>query len=76
MESVSVLKNNTLQTVPLPRSVAFPDAVTQVDIIALGRARLIVPAGEGWDSWFDDEGATDDFMVSRDHDVEQQREAL
>ncbi|NVK29813.1 MAG: antitoxin [Gammaproteobacteria bacterium] len=76
MESASIFKSNTSQAVRLPKAVALPDSVKRVDIIALGRARLIVPAGEGWDSWFDDEGVTNDFMVLRDQEAEQKREAF
>lgn len=31
----------------------------------MGEARLIVPAGEAWDSWFEGEGVSDDFAVER-----------
>ena len=48
----------------------------RVDIIPVGRGRLIVPSGEGWDSWFDEEGVTDDFMASREQPADQEREAL
>ena len=76
MESASVFKSNTSQAVRLPKPVALPESVKRVDIISLGRARLIVPEGEGWDSWFDGEGATDDFMVQRDQPDDQERETL
>ncbi len=29
--------------------------VKKVEIIAIGRTRIITPAGESWDSWFDGE---------------------
>ena len=51
-------------------------AVKQVDIIRLGRARLIVPAGEAWDSWFDGDGVTDDFITEREQPLAQEREGL
>lgn len=76
MESASVFKSNTSQAVRLPKTVALPESVKRVDIIAIGRARLIVPAGEGWDSWFDGEGVTADFMQQRDQPEEQQRESF
>jgi len=76
MESASVFKSNTSQAVRLPKPVALPESVKRVDIIPLGRARLIVPEGEGWDSWFDGEDTTDDFMVQRDQPAEQERETL
>lgn len=76
MESGSVFKSNTSQAVRLPKPVALPESVKRVDIIPLGRARLIVPAGEGWDSWFDGEGVTDDFMNLRDQPKDQERESF
>ena len=60
----------------LPKDVALPESVKRVDIIPVGRGRLIVPAGEGWDSWFDEEGVTDDFMSSREQPADQEREAV
>lgn len=76
MESGSVFKSNTSQAVRLPKPVALPESVKRVDIIPLGRARLIVPAGEGWDSWFEGEGVTADFMNLRDQPEDQEREGF
>ncbi len=76
MLSASVFKSNTSQAVRLPKPVALPDSVKRVNIIPLGRARLIVPEGEGWDSWFDGEGVTDDFMVQCEQPDDQERESL
>jgi antitoxin VapB len=76
MENASVFKSNTSQAVRLPKRVALPESVKRADIISLGRARLIVPEGEGWDSWFDGEGATDDFMIQRNQPDDQERERL
>lgn len=76
MEQASVFRSNKSQAVRLPKPVALPDSVTKVDVIALGRARLIVPAGEAWDSWFDDEGVSDDFMDEREQPVDQMRDGL
>jgi antitoxin VapB len=60
----------------LPKAVALPDDVKRVDVIALGRTRIITPAGEAWDSWFDGEGATADFMADREQPDHQEREAF
>jgi len=77
MERASLFKSNKSQAVRLPKAVAYPDSVKQVDIVALGRARLIAPAGESWDSWFDHMGVSDDFMANRDQPpIGQEREAL
>ncbi len=76
MERASVFKSNKSQAVRLPKGVALPDSVKQVDIVKLGRARLITPAGEAWDSWFEGEGVTEDFMTEREQPDEQGRESL
>ena len=76
MKSGAVFKSNTSQAIRLPKDVALPESVKRVDIITVGRGRLIVPAGEGWDSWFQEEGVTDDFMASREQPVDQEREEM
>jgi len=75
METVKVFKSNKSQAVRLPKPVALPESVTEVDIVTLGRARLIVPHGEAWDSWFDGPPLSSDFMVSREQPPTQEREA-
>lgn len=67
---------NRSQAVRLPKAVALPDDVKDVDIIALGNQRLITPAGESWDSWFDGPNVTADFMENRDQPADQIRESL
>ena len=74
MERVKVSKNNKIQVVRLPEKVSFPDTVKEVDIIRLGRSRLITPAGEAWDSWFESAGVADDFMNEREQPENQGRE--
>ncbi|MCH4872548.1 MULTISPECIES: type II toxin-antitoxin system VapB family antitoxin [Pseudomonas] len=74
MEQGSVFHNNRSQAVRLPKAAALPDDVKRVDIVAIGRARIITPAGESWDSWFEGEGVTDDFMVHREQPDDQNRE--
>lgn len=76
MERVKVFKNNESQTIGLPESVALPDEVEEVDIIVSGRCRIIMPAGEAWNIWFESEGVTDDFMEERGQFQNQQREDL
>ena len=76
MEQASVFKSNKSQAVRLPKPVALPVSVTRVDVIALGRSRLITPAGEAWDSGFDAEGVSDDFMSAREQPADQERSAL
>ena len=74
MERAGVFKSNQSQAVRLPKAVSLPDSVKQVDIIKLGRARLIAPAGELWESWFRETGVPDDFMATRDQPPDQDRE--
>lgn len=72
----TVFKSNQSQAVRLPKAVALPAGVNKVDIVVLGNARLILPAGTAWDSWFDGVGVSDDFMSERGQPVDQVREGL
>ncbi|GKX55128.1 antitoxin [Leminorella grimontii] len=74
MEKTTIFKSNRSQAVRLPKAVALPEDVKHVDIVAIGRTRIITPAGEGWDSWFDGESATSDFMSTREQPDDQIRE--
>ena len=76
MIQASVFLNNRTQAVRLPKVVALDDDVRQVTVVAVGRARVIAPVGESWDSWFDGPGVSPDFMAERDQPTMQEREAL
>lgn len=76
MQQGSVFKTNRSQAVRLPKAVAFSDAVRKVDIVVVGSSRLLVPAGQAWDSWFDSPGVSDDFMAERDQPADQERNPL
>ena len=76
MEKSTVFKSNKSQAVRLPKPVALPDSVKKVDIVKVGNARLITPAGESWDYWFDGPGVSDDFMLEREQPAIQEREVL
>jgi antitoxin VapB len=71
-----VFKSNRSQAVRLPKSVALPDDIKEVDIVAIGNKRIITPAGTSWDAWFDGLGVSDDFMTSREQPPDQERESL
>ncbi len=73
METTVFLSNRS-QAVRLPKAVALPRDVKRVDIVAVGRTRIITPAGESWDSWFEGEGVSTDFMASREQPKGQERE--
>ncbi|MYL22363.1 AbrB/MazE/SpoVT family DNA-binding domain-containing protein [Halomonas alkaliantarctica] len=76
MEQGAVFKSNRSQAVRLPKSLALPEGVKRVDIVAIGRARILTPAGEAWDSWFEGDGVSGDFMSAREQPSAQEREAL
>jgi antitoxin VapB len=74
MEKASVFKSNKSQAVRLPKSVALPDDVKRVDVVAVGRTRIITPEGTSWDEWFAGETVSDDFMSEREQPADQERE--
>ena len=76
MEQSAVFKSNRSQAVRLPKAVALPEDVKRVDVVAVGRSRIISPVGESWDSWFDGPGVTADFMSERNQPPVQEREGF
>ncbi len=77
MVATKLFKNNTTQAVRLPREVAFPEGVTDVEILVVGEARVVVPAGRHWDFFFDHGlEVSDDFMVDREQPMPQERGGL
>lgn len=76
MEQGAVFKSNRSQAIRLPKASALPDDVKRVDVVSIGRTRVIAPAGEAWESWFDGPGVSTDFMVRREQPAEQERETL
>lgn len=76
MERASVFKSNQSQAIRLPKAVALPEHIKKVDVIAVGNTRLITPAGQGWEAWFDAEGVSEDFMNERDQPQDQVRESF
>ena len=76
MEQGSVFKSNRSQAIRMPKALALPDDVTRVDIVAVGRSRIISPAGESWDSWFEGDDVSSDFMASREQPADQEREGF
>ncbi|EFS3807075.1 TPA: toxin-antitoxin system antitoxin VapB [Escherichia coli] len=75
METTVFLSNRS-QAVRLPKAVALPEDVKKVDVIAVGRTRIITPAGESWDSWFDGDSVSADFMNDREQPAIQERESF
>jgi antitoxin VapB len=57
--------------------VAFPEDVHQVDILKIGRSRVIVPQGKRWDDLFQNgPRASEDFMAERGQPAAEEREPL
>ena len=71
-----IFKSNRSQAVRLPMEVAFPESVKDVEIIAIGNKRMIAPAGQSWDEWFNAPGVSSDFMTERKQAEDQYRETL
>lgn len=63
MARSTVFTTNRSQAVRLPKPVALPASVRQVEITKIGRSRLITPADQSWDAFFDGPTASDDFMA-------------
>ena len=67
MASSTVFTSNGSQTVRLPEAVAFPEDVHLVDVLRIGRSRVIVPQGQRWDDLFTNgPWASDDFLIERE----------
>ena len=67
MARSTVFISNRSQAVRLPKAVALPQNVHEVDILKIGRSRVIVPQGKRWDDLFQHgPRATEDFIVERE----------
>ena len=71
-----ILFNNKSQAVRLPKAVELPESVREVDIVSIGSERIITPAGESWDEWFNGPGVSDDFMSAREQPGDAQRRKM
>jgi len=77
MARTILFTSNRSQAVRLPKAVAFPGDVQEVDILKIGSARLIVPAGRRWDDLFlHGPRATADFLSERTEPPAEEREPL
>ena len=71
-----LFKSNRSQAVRLPKAIAFPESVVNVEITADGNKRIISPVGKSWDDWFDAPGVSSDFMIDRLQPEDQVRGTL
>ena len=77
MTSSTVFTSNRSQAVRLPKAVAFPEDVHQVDILKVGRSRVIVPQGKRWDDLFaHGPRASNDYLAEREQPESEEREPL
>ena len=74
----SVFETNRTQAVRLPVETRFPRGVKKVSVRIMGRARILEPLDNAWDSFFfpEDEGVTDDFMNERSSQEQTERESF
>ena len=73
----TVFTTNRSQAVRLPKAVAFPEGVREVEIIMVGESRIITPVGRRWSDFFlHGESVSDDFMTERDDPPPEEREPL
>lgn len=65
------------QAARLPKAVAFPEDVHVVDVLKIGRSRVIVPQGQRWDDLFlNGPRVSDDFMSEREQPAAEERESF
>ncbi len=77
MTRSTVFMTNKSQAVRLPKAVAFPDDVHEVEIIKRGRIRIVSPVGRRWDDQFaNGTRLPDDFMPGREQPAMEEREPL
>ena len=77
MARTTIFKNNRTQSVRLAKEVAFPENVREVDVVAVGTSRVIIPRATVWDHWFTHgRTVTDDFAVDRDEPAPEERGTL
>jgi antitoxin VapB len=75
MTRSTVFTSNRSQAVRLPKPVAFPEGVHQVDIVKVGRSRVISPEGQRWDDLFlGGPRVSEDFMSERKQPAAEPRE--
>jgi len=49
--ATTLFRSNKTQAVRLPKAVAFPEGVTEVEIVVVGESRIVSPAGKRFTEW-------------------------
>ena len=77
MTKSTVFKTNRTQAVRIPKELAFPDDVREVEIIRDGNSLIVVPAEESWKAFLESgPHVSEDFMKERNQPEPQGRESL
>jgi len=77
MAKTRLFTNNRTQAVRLPKAVAFPPGVREVEIVKRGSSRIIRPVGKSWNDLFErGPRASPDFMQEREQPPAEEREPL
>ncbi len=77
MTRSTVFTSNRSQAVRLPKAVAFPEGVHQVEIVKRGRSRIVSPIGGRWDALFlNGPRAAKEFMSERRELIMEERDSL
>jgi antitoxin VapB len=77
MARSTIFTSNRSQAVRLPKAVAFPGDVRQVEVVRRGRSRIISPVNGRWDDLFlDGPRATQDFMSERSEPTTEERDTF
>ena len=77
MTIATIHKDRNNQTISLPPAVAFPEHIEQVEIIRVGDARILTPAGERWRVWAScPSQLTEDCLNEREQPEAQIREGF
>lgn len=74
MTTTRIFHSNRTQAVRLPKDVAFPEGVAEVEILVVGESRVVVPKGRRWDFFFAHGlPVTDDYLAERGQPEVQER---
>jgi antitoxin VapB len=72
-----LFKTNRSQAVRIPKAVAFPDGINEVEITRVGANLIVSPIGKRWDDLFErGPRVSDDFLQERMQLTFQEREPL
>ena len=65
MEKKTLFRNEGCKSAERVNTEPMSDSVNPVDFVAIGRARVIKPAGTQWNDWFEGDDVSVDFMATR-----------